>query len=256
MTHPTTEQDKDAVYATTGTIAKALNEPKVKLVSRIVWTLGIEQAQAFLQQALDIEAQGGMMTLDGQKRRTPGGVFFRLVREHIAATDKKLYSRIFGPDQRKSKPVKQSQQPAQKPAPPPVEPLVWAQALQYANALLKHEKGETRSVEVKLIGRPTKIAKANACMVVMMVGKGAPKSLPKGLPAPPDEVPHFAVFIGNKQWAKVSDELKRNANAELLVKGHPVFNPEKATTLLLAQSVEMIERKPRKAQAQAVSPLQ
>ena len=48
MSHPTTEQDKDAVYAATGEIAKALNEPQVRLVTRVVWTLGIEQAQAAL----------------------------------------------------------------------------------------------------------------------------------------------------------------------------------------------------------------
>ena len=250
MSHPVIEQDRDAVYAATGAIAKALNERQVWLVSRVVWHLGIEQAQALLQQTLDIEAQGGMMTLDGQQRRTPGGVFFRLVKEHIAAIDKMLYGRIFWPPKHKSKkPAGQRPKPAKQPTPPPVEPLLWAQALKYATALLKHEKGEVRTVEVKLIGRPTKVAKAESCMVAMMAGKGAPKSLPKGLPAPPDQVQNFAVFISNKHWAKVSDDLKTNANAELLVKGHPVFNPEKATTLLLAQSVDIIERKPKKPKA-------
>lgn len=253
MTHPTTEQDKDAVHATTRAITKALNERQFGLVNRVVWTLGIEQAQALLQQTLDIEAQGGMMTLDGQQRRSPGGVFLRLVKEYVAATDKTLDAPIFGACKRKPKRKSsgQRQKPVKKPVEPPVAPLVWAQALQYANALLKHEKGEARTVEVKLIGRPAKVAKAESCMVAMMAGKGAPKSLPKGLPTPPDQVQNFAVFISNKHWAKVSDELKTNANAELLVKGHPVFNPEKATTLLLAQSVEIIERKPKQPKAQA-----
>ena len=249
MSHSTKEQDRDAVYAATGAITKALNERQVGLVSRVVRTLGIEQAQALLQQTLDIEAQGGMMTLDGQQRRAPGGVFLRLVKEHIAATDKTLYGRIFGTPKRK--PKQKGPKSAKQPAQPPVAPQVWAQALKYANALLKHEKGEAKTVEVKLIGRPAKVAKAQSCMVAMMAGKGAPKSLPKGLPTPPDRVQNFAVFISNKHWAKVSDDLKTNANAELLVKGHPVFNPEKATTLLLAQSVEIIERKPKKPKVQA-----
>ena len=124
-----------------------------------------------------------------------------------------------------------------------------ADALKYTNALLKHEKGEVRTVEVKLIGRPKNVAKAQGggCMVAAMEGKSAPKSLPRGLPTPPEQTQTFAVFIGNKHWAKVGAELKANANAELLVKGHPVFNPKQALTMLLAQSVETIERKPKKA---------
>ncbi len=244
MTEPNTDS-RDAVYATAGKIAKTLNEPQVALINRIVWTLGVEQARALYQQTLDIAAQGGMMTLDGKRRRAPGGVFFKLVKEHIAATDKNLWGRIFQPAKKKRAPAS-NDKPKQPPA-PPVDPLTWADALKYANALLKHDKGEARTVEVKLIGRPKNVAKAQsgACMVAVMEGKSAPKSLPKGLPQPPEQVQNFAVFISNKHWAKVSAELKANANAELLVKGHPVFNPAKALTMLLAQSVETIERKPK-----------
>ena len=264
MTKPTTQEKKDAVRAATGEIAKTLNEPLVGLVNRVVWHLGIEQAQTFLQQALEIEAQGGMMIADGQRRRTPGGVFFKLVKDHIAATNKRLYGRIFGAPKRKAKPpsdgqgqsqakkpAKQGQPQNKKPAAPLVAPLAWSDALKYAHALRKHEKGEVKTVEVKLIGRPAKVAKAESCMIVMMEGKSAPKSLPTGLPTPPEQELTFAVFISNKHWQKVSDELKANANAELLVRGYPVFNPEKAMTLLLAQAVEVIERKPKKAKAQA-----
>ena len=253
MTEPRTEQDKAAVYAATGEIAKALHEPLVGLVNRVVWTLGIEQAQAFLQQALEIEDQGGMMTADGQKRRTPGGVFFKLVKDHIAASDKALYGRIFGTFKRnkKKQSAGQGKSQAKKPARPPIQVLAWSDALKYVNALRKHEKGEARSVEVKLIGRPARVAKAESCMVAVMEGQGAPKSLPKGLPAPPEQALTFAVFISNKHWAKVGDELKSNANAELLVRGYPIFNPEKAMTVLLAQAVEVIERQPKKAKAGA-----
>ena len=213
-----------------------------------MWTLGVEQARALYQQTLDIEAQGGMMTEVGPKRRrAPGGAFFKLVKEHVAATDKSLWGRIFQAAKGKKAAASYDKPKQEKPAEPPVEPLTWADALKYANALLKHEKGEARTVEVKLIGRPKNVAKAQSCMVAMLEGRSAPQSLPKGLPTPPEQVQNFAVFISNKHWNKASDELKANANAELLVRGHPVFNPEKATTLLLAQAVEVIERKPKKA---------
>ena len=47
---------------------------------RTVRTLGPERAQAFVAQALEAEANGGMMVPDGSRKRTLGGIFFYLVR--------------------------------------------------------------------------------------------------------------------------------------------------------------------------------
>ena len=91
------------------------------------------------------------MTLDGQMRRTPGGVFFRLVKEYVAATDKTLDDHIFGARKRRArkKSKGQGQKSVKKPAPPRVEPLVWSQALQYANEsltlLLKDQRKSSMS---------------------------------------------------------------------------------------------------------------
>src|SRR3954471_14163748 len=62
------------------TITSQLNEPNQKLIRRIVITVGVDRAQALLQQTLAIEAQGGQMTLDGTRRRTPGGLFISWAR--------------------------------------------------------------------------------------------------------------------------------------------------------------------------------
>ncbi len=43
---------------------------------RCVRTLGPERAQAFVAQALEVEANGGMMVPDGSRTRTLGGIFF------------------------------------------------------------------------------------------------------------------------------------------------------------------------------------
>lgn len=226
-------------------IAEALNEPNTFLVGRMVQVIGAERTRAFYQQTLDIEANGGMMTVQGDRKRTPGGVFFYLVRKGVSIEERKA---IFpsAHQQRKKSRQRTGKPKPKKPAKPQVETLSWSDAEKYANALLKHEKGEARSVEVKLIGRPNKVAKTQSCMVAMMEGLIAPKSLPKGIPTPPEQTQNFAVFISNKHWKKASEELKASANAELLVRGHPVFNPEKAMMMVLAQSVEVIERKPKK----------
>jgi hypothetical protein len=67
-------------------IAQALGETKPMArgqIKRIVQTIGDERALVLLQQALELEQHGGLMLPDG-KRRTPGGVFFRLVKEQMS----------------------------------------------------------------------------------------------------------------------------------------------------------------------------
>jgi Phosphorylated adapter RNA export protein, RNA-binding domain len=69
-------------------------------IRRIVQTLGPERALQLLAQAQTAEAQGGLMELDGTRRRTLGGVFFRLVREQTTPAER---SRIW-PWTKKPKP--------------------------------------------------------------------------------------------------------------------------------------------------------
>lgn len=232
MTQTTTPEALDTLSAE---IVEALNEPNGVLVRKVVETIGTERTREYFQQTLDIEARGGMLVVSGKRRRTPGGVFFYLVRKGISKAERKT---LF------------PNAPQEGAAKVPIEPLPWEEALKYTNVLLKHPKGEARSVELKLIGRPAKVAKAQNCMVAMMEEKSTSPSLPKGLPKPPEQTRSFAVFISTKQWNRVSEQLKTNAKAELLVRGQPVFHPEKAMTMLLAQSVEVIERAPKKNKAE------
>ena len=40
--------------------------------------LGSDRTEAFLEQALEMQAAGGLATRDDARKRTPGGVFFKL----------------------------------------------------------------------------------------------------------------------------------------------------------------------------------
>jgi hypothetical protein len=57
-------------------------------IRRIVQTLGPDRALQLLAQAQTVEAQGGLMLPDGSRRRTPGGIFFRLVREQTTPAER------------------------------------------------------------------------------------------------------------------------------------------------------------------------
>jgi phosphorylated adapter RNA export protein len=72
-------------------IADQLGETEAlprRQIRRAVRALGEERARALLAEALAIEAVGGELLPDGSRRRTPGGVFFRLVRGAASPTER------------------------------------------------------------------------------------------------------------------------------------------------------------------------
>ncbi|MBA3533854.1 MAG: hypothetical protein H0T73_18200 [Ardenticatenales bacterium] len=78
---------------TVATLAEALGErtPQVQWqLRRVVRHIGPERARAFLAQAQEVEAQGGLLTKDESRRRTPGGTFFHVVRESLSPEEQRL----------------------------------------------------------------------------------------------------------------------------------------------------------------------
>ncbi len=59
-------------------------------IARIVERMGDEFIATALASTLHREAEGGLLTEGKQQRRTPGGVFFYLVRGRITAEDRKV----------------------------------------------------------------------------------------------------------------------------------------------------------------------
>src|ERR687886_2911121 len=73
------------------TIARQLGETQpgpIRQIHRIVQRLGPDAARSFLEETQQIEAQGGMHLPDGSRRRTPGGVFFTLLKDRVSAKDR------------------------------------------------------------------------------------------------------------------------------------------------------------------------
>src|SRR5215469_3778186 len=103
-TPPLTDEQKaerkavsKAITEVASHIADDLGETEAQpraTIWRSVKALGSEQAQALLSRAQEIEAAGGMLTADDTRRRTPGGVYFALVRETANGKDRFF---IFGP---------------------------------------------------------------------------------------------------------------------------------------------------------------
>jgi len=140
------------VWALVRAFAVVLGEtmpPPIRLITRAVDRLGPERARALLGQALTVEAQGGLTLPDGH-RRTPGGVFFYLVRasDEISREDK---DDIF-PCQ-SGRPMRAGGNGTPASATP--APAVWTDATFRALApQLQHDTGRATTVKITVIGRP------------------------------------------------------------------------------------------------------
>jgi hypothetical protein len=102
------------------TIADQLGETEanpVHLIRRCVQVLGPERTQAFVDQALEVEAAGGMLLPDRSRRRTLGGVFFFLVREGVSEAERLA---IFPPRHRAKKPKAKAEAQSNGESPKPM----------------------------------------------------------------------------------------------------------------------------------------
>ncbi|CAN8005365.1 unnamed protein product [Ixodes hexagonus] len=86
----TMEEDESVVVEVAAEIAERLQEPKKDLLERVVSVLGSSQSRKLLAMTEDIEAAGGIMTRDKSRRRTPGGVFFYLLKAHTPRSQSTL----------------------------------------------------------------------------------------------------------------------------------------------------------------------
>ncbi len=217
-------------------IAKALGERNIALLRIVIDAIGPEQAQQHLAATLEIEAAGGMMTADGSRRRTPGGVFFQLVRKAMPGPMR----RKIWPVVRTAKAPGQNAAPIQPHAKPtPLPALTWEDAKQLISQAIQ-SIGEARTVKITLIGRPGRVVEQANCVVVAMKGKESP-SLPKGLPTPPaNSAVTWAVFIATKQWAKVKDSIQKNGEDQLIIEGYPLIDPKSQASVVLALSVKSV----------------
>jgi PHAX RNA-binding domain len=218
-------------------LAEILQEPKAPLLRQVLRTFGPERTVAVLTDTLQCEAQGGMLTKDGSRRRTPGGVFFQLVKERATPQERR---RLFPPS------GPQHHQAPARPHAPPQAPT-WAEVQAVVPTL---PQGEA-TVKLTLIGRPAldAVQTRPTYVAFRMQGK-APGPLPKGLPPVPDQQPiTWLVVMALRQWNRVQDSLAAHLDDTLIIEGHPVVAGD-GTHVLLAQTCTSTVQQREKKQAQ------
>ncbi|XP_068163242.1 phosphorylated adapter RNA export protein [Antennarius striatus] len=81
-------------------IAYRLQEPKKDLIERVIKVIGNKKAIELLWETATLEEGGGVYTMDGSRRRTPGGVYLNLLKNTPSIT-KAQVRKIFLEEQQK-----------------------------------------------------------------------------------------------------------------------------------------------------------
>src|SRR5712691_6502257 len=176
------------------TLAEVLQEPKRSLLMKVLRTFGVDRTTAILADTLTCEANGGMLTKDGTRRRTLGGVFFQLVKQQARPHERR---RLF------PRPAPQhGQGQPQAPA-----ALTWEEASSLMQTLATEPPGEARTMKLTLIGRPGKVETRGQAVLFRMQGK-PPGSLPRGLPPVPEgPALTWTVMVALRQWNRVHERV-------------------------------------------------
>lgn len=107
-------------------IAKKLGEKEFrvrKIIEELVNYFGVDLARDLLKQTLEIEKSGGMLTPEGDRRRTPGGVFIFLAKQQLPQEARKTIIYYRRPKKQAETPISTKSAPIQtsENTPPAIE---------------------------------------------------------------------------------------------------------------------------------------
>lgn len=179
----------------------------IKQFLAITAVRGISFVREIADETLRIEEQGGMLTNDKKRRRTPGGVFFYLARGRLNKDER---TSIFGATSRG--------QPASMTAHlPPFSWDEWPEILEK----LYEKPGGARTVSVQLIGRPVQVDEYEQYVAVQIVHTSNYPSMPRGVPEMQVGDRPYTAYCTPEQWAAVKDALDADPEEYLVVNGVP-----------------------------------
>jgi hypothetical protein len=234
-------------------IATALGETEpdpVGQIARAVDRLGPERTRAFLAQVQEIEAGGGQMLPDGSRRRTPGGLFFLLLRRSadVSRRDKVFIFPHLFQDKKARAAAGEGESAGAAPA-----PVAWTDDTYRALAqqLQQHSSGRATTVKITVIGRPGTAIEQGQAVVLALVSEKVP-ALAKGLPEPPVGT-RYTVFVARKPWATVAEALAADAEDAAIIEGYAALDPRVEGIAVYATSATTKRLQAAKRAAQSVT---
>ncbi|KAJ8717383.1 hypothetical protein PYW08_005782 [Mythimna loreyi] len=92
---------EDTVQNVADDIADGLSEDKKELLGQIVQGVGANKAIEIYKETQRVEAEGGMLVMNGTRRRTPGGVYFFLLKRD-SDVSQEMVNQIFTEDRKET----------------------------------------------------------------------------------------------------------------------------------------------------------
>jgi hypothetical protein len=211
---------------TADTLAAFLQESKKALLAKVLRTIGQERCAAIFAEACTIEANGGMLTSAGDRRRTAGGVFLHLVRQRCSKEER---ARLF--------PYQATKQPQLQPkqARPDAAPVLLT---------LDQWKGLTPmpvTATLKLVLRDMPETRESNGLVYMAL-TNEPRGLPKGISL--DSGPLY-LSSPLKQWKTActrAEQIRASGTPALLIVDAHVSTREGAL-IGVVKGIQVVEGK-------------
>ncbi|MCS6835798.1 MAG: phosphorylated adapter RNA export RNA-binding domain-containing protein [Anaerolineae bacterium] len=212
-------------------ILREVEAVPIQQIGRIIEVMGESAARELLAETLKVEEQGGMMTNSGDRRRTPGGVFFYLAKGRLTPEQR---GRVFP-----------------HLAPRHFPSLSWEDRHEHVQALLASEARQPRlrTAVIQIRGFVTEWKQVDHTVILKMVyAQRSDIPLPRAVPAPPaDTTTTFIVYIGQRHWEKVQKAIRANSY-ELVIEGIPFLDQETnslAVMAMFASSDDMMPKERR-----------
>jgi hypothetical protein len=231
VTDQPTIKDKQPVSPRTIALAKQLGEtkfPVMRQLDRIVRVLGEATVDELLRETERIEQDDGLLTQDGKRRRTKGGVFLYLARGRCTPEQRAIIFPLT--DWRARNAARKAK--AHRTA-------TTAPAAAVAHERVTYVYPGVSLVKTTLKGRPLQSTVMNGYARLLFERTEAKDSFPAGIPAAPSEPQRVTVLVGLKQWNKVAAELQK-PTMNVTIDGVMIL--EQGKLVLRAQGVAVYEK--------------
>lgn len=235
---------KKAVAEIASLLGETLSAPKEQ-IRKIINVYGVEYARKLCEETLAIEEQGGLMVPDNSRRRTPGGVYFYLVRSRLSPEEQEA---VFPSPQWKKK--------LSIPKPVSVPLVSWTERLEIIEKL-RANQGEITSMKILLSGRPGTVEKRPEVVVTTMSHVATMPVVPYGMPLPPETPTLYTIYMTPKQWGLVEKSIEDPAD-QLHIEGICAPDPESKGMAVFVNNIrsELMSSKLQEAQKAALPPKQ
>jgi hypothetical protein len=218
-------------------IANKLREKQKRprmLIARIVEAFGVEKAQEYFDRTLAIQHNGGLYMEDMNRRRTPGGVFFKLIKDEMDESQAKLF-----PSKQFTSRQEQLENSRNRHAPK----FVWENRKEQLKEALK-KREELKEVRIQIIGVPRNIEEFRDNVVLVMEHQEdlSHWTIPNGVPPLPKEPTIYTIYLGSLQWSKIKKKMN-TPETSLVIEGIGAYDPEIPGIIVYATNATTSERK-------------